>query len=438
MAADAWIPTDQRPDGLAVDENRAVSVLAVSSELPWPLDTGGHLRTFHLLRTLAERFRVRLVSGTLPGQDWSIESLGKTGINVCPVKINPRIGWQECLRAAAAAARREPYVLYRRHDRAAVRSELERQMAIEPPDILYLDHIDSLVYAGLRGQTPILIDLHNVYSTLAQRVATEHNSRWKRWYLRREAKLLECMERRAAHVPDQLFTVSEDERLYFEKLGARNVKVVPNGVDCEVFQSLPVGRVGQPPLVLYLGNMSWGPNVSAASFLARELLPPLLKRFPEARLRIVGRSPNAETRALASLSGVEVIGDVPDIKPYLGQASVLAVPLDSGGGTRLKILEAFAAGLPVVSTPVGCEGLGVRHGEHLLIAERDQFADAIGALFDDEELALRFAARARTLACQRFDWKIVGQVASNVVSEMASARPKTFPARSSSRPKECR
>jgi polysaccharide biosynthesis protein PslH len=422
MAVDGW--KHQQPVGLAVDENRAVSVLAVTSELPWPLNTGGHLRTFHLLSALAERFHVRLVCATLPGQDGSIESLSKTGIQVCPAKTGPRIGWQEGLRAAAAAGRREPYVLYRRHDRAAVRSELERQMAVEPADLLYLDHLDSLVYAGLRGETPTLVDLHNVYSTLARRVATEQDASWKRWYLHREAKLLERMERLAAQMSDQLFTVSEDERLYFEKLGARDVNVVPNGVDCAALKSLPVGRIGQPPLVLYLGNMSWGPNVSAANFLAREMLPPLLERYPNARLRIVGRSPNAETKAFASIPGVEVIGDVPDIKPHLGEAKVLAVPLDSGGGTRLKILEAFAAGLPVVSTAIGCEGLGVRNGEHLVIAERDQFAHGIGALLDDEELATRLAARGRALACQRFDWKIVGRGAAAIVSELCSSRRK--------------
>jgi polysaccharide biosynthesis protein PslH len=422
---------ERQPVGARVADTRALSILAVTSELPWPLDTGGHLRTFHLLRALAGQFRVRLVAPTLPGHESSIECLAQKGIAVCPVKIGQRVAWHEGLRAAAAAIRQEPYVLFRRHDRAPVRSELQRQMAIEPPDILYLDHLDSLVYAGLKRQTPTLIDLHNVYSTLAKRVATEQNARWKRLYLNREAKLLERMERRAAHLSDQLFTVSEDERLHFEGLGARSVKVVPNGVDCEAFQSLPVARLGQPPLVLYLGNMSWGPNVSAAVFLAREMLPQLLMRYPAARLRIVGRSPSIETRALTSIPGVEVIGDVPEIKPHLRQATVLAVPLDSGGGTRLKILEAFAAGLPVISTPVGCEGLGVRHGEHLVIADRDRFTDGIGELFDNEALTLRIAARARTVARQKFDWKIVGRDASAIVADLCSLRQRTSAIRSS-------
>ena len=156
--------------------------------------------------------------------------------------------------------------------------------------------------------------------------------------------------------------------------------------------------------------MAWGPNISAAIFLAREVMPALLEDIPDVRLRIVGRSPVPEVKALGRLPGVEVAGDVPDTKPHLRAARVLAVPLDSGGGTRLKILEAFAAGVPVVSTAIGCEGIEVVHGEHLIIAERDQFVDGLRAALDDTGLGDRLAARARELARNRYDWRIVGRV----------------------------
>ena len=319
----------------------------------------------------------------------------------------------------------DPYVLYRRHHRRAVRAELARQIAIEPPDVFYLDHLDSLAYSDLGRQTPMVIDLHNVYSRLVHRVSTEQNPWWKRWYLRRESRLLAAIEQRAAHLCDHLLAVSEVERCYFEGQGARAVQVVPNGVDCDLFRALPTGRVGQPPLVLYLGNLSWGPNIRAAVFLARTVLPRLRDRFPDARLRIVGRSPAPEVKATSGLEGVDVLADVPDITPHLREARVLAVPLDSGGGTRLKILEAFAAGLPVLSTPIGCEGLGVRHSEHLLISDREHFAEGIASLLDDDALAVELAARARTLASQYFDWSIVAQGACAVVSDMANPRKHT-------------
>jgi glycosyltransferase involved in cell wall biosynthesis len=397
--------------------------LAVTSELPWPLNSGGHLRSFHLLRALARRFRIRLVAAALPDERPSIEALSQIGIIVCPVDVGPRVAWREGLRAAAAAARGEPYVLYRRHHRRAVRAELARQFAVAPPDVFYLDHLDSLVYSDLGRHTRLVLDLHNVYSSLAQRVSSEQTTWWRRFYLHRESILLGRQEQRAARAVDRLVTVSDEDRLYFQRLGAREVAVVPNGVACEQFCALPIGRTGQPPLILFLGGMSWGPNISAARFLAQDALPRLQKRFPRARLRIVGRSPASEVKALARIPGVEVIGDVPDITPYLRQAKVLAVPLDSGGGTRLKILEAFAGGLPVVSTRVGCEGLGVRHADHLLIADRDRFAEGLASLLDDEELAKEIAHRARDLARHAYDWSIVGEAACSVVADLANSRP---------------
>jgi glycosyltransferase involved in cell wall biosynthesis len=401
----------------AAGEGRIPSVLAITSQLPWPLNSGGHLRTFHLLRALSRRFRVRLVSGMLAGEEAGVEALRRMGIDVRPAVVGRRSGWKEGLRAASAAARGEPYVLYRRHDRRAVRAELRRQIAVEPPDLFYFDHLDSLVYDDLRGRTPAVIDLHNVYSTLVRRVADEGNPPWKRRYLRRESGLLARMERRAARVADAVLAVSEEECRYYRDLGARRAEVVPNGVDCDAFRTLPTGRAGESPVVLYLGNLSWGPNVGAAAFLAREVRPSLLARRPDARLRIVGRSPGPEVRALADLPGVEVIGDAPDIRAHLGEARVLAVPLDAGGGTRLKILEAFAAGLPVVSTPVGCEGIDAVDGEHLVVAGRERFLPALLALLDDPAPGARMAGRAR----DRYDWGIVGEAACAAVRDVLHA-----------------
>ena len=167
--------------------------------------------------------------------------------------------------------------------------------------------------------------------------------------------------------------------------------------------------------------MSWMPNIKAVVFLAREVLPEVRVRIPDVRLRIVGRDLAAEVKALGQLPGVEVTGAVPAINPHLLDAHVLAVPLDSGGGTRLKILEAFAAGLPVVSTPIGCEGLDVRHEKHLLIADRNRFSVGIQTMIEDREFAKRVAAQARVLIREEYDWHIVGEIACNILSELVNS-----------------
>jgi polysaccharide biosynthesis protein PslH len=281
---------------------------------------------------------------------------------------------------------------------------------------VYLDHLDPLAFRGLFPKARVVADLHNVYSTLASRVATERAFP-ANLYLHNEARLLSYMEKQLAAAASVIMTVSETEQEYFQNLGGRVVRLVPNGVDCAAFNQSPIGRNHQHPTLLYLGALSWQPNAKAAEFMAREVMPRVLKERPDVRLQIVGRNPGSEVSALAELPNVEVHANVPDVGVYLEQASILAVPLDSGGGTRLKILEAFAAGLPVVSTPVGSEGINCRHGEHLWIAERDQFAEGILEALNAPQLAVEFAERGRKLAEESYDWSVIGKAACAAVAE---------------------
>jgi glycosyltransferase involved in cell wall biosynthesis len=175
---------------------------------------------------------------------------------------------------------------------------------------------------------------------------------------------------------------------------------------------------------LYVGALGWPPNASAARFLAVEVLPLVRRRVPGARLLIVGKNPPAELLALAEGgNGVQIAGNVPDVVPYFLDADVLAVPLETGGGTRLKILEAFAAGLPVVSTPVGCEGIDATDGEHLVVADRPAFAERIAQLLIDPARHRGLMQQARQLARQRYDWAVVGALAATAVVAAARSAP---------------
>jgi len=394
------------------------SILAVTSELPWPLNTGGHLRTFHVLHALSRQHRVRLVVAADGEQTAPVQALRDHGIDVTPVVVGRRARGREAIRAASAAVARQPYVFYRRHHWTAVRRELVRQAAAESPDVFYLDHLDSFVYRSLLPATPAIVDLHNVYSTLAGRAAVEQRFWPLRLYLEREARLLHQRERDVARQSDGLLATSDEDRQLFSALGARSVTLVPNGVDCAAYADLPTGRPAHATNILYVGAMSWSPNVAAVSFLAREVLPRLRAVMPDVRLKIVGRGATADVKALAACPGVDVLGEVSAVQPHLLDAGVLAVPLEAGGGTRLKILEAFAAGLPVVSTAVGCEGLRVVHGEHLIVAERAGFADAVLAALSDPASGARLAANARVLVRESYDWSTVGEAACDAVARL--------------------
>lgn len=393
------------------------ALLAITSQLPWPLDRGGHLRSYHLLRALARRFQVRLIGGvTEATADDGVAALRGAGIDPIPAPLAARTAWREALRVSAAALRGEPYVLYRRHARRAMLRVLRETLRGGPPDVFYLDQLDSLLFAPWCTGAPRVINLYNVDSALVRRAAA-HAPRVARPYTGYQARLLERMEQRAARTADLLLGVSDQDVRYFSELGAPTC-LVPNGVDCAAYADLPSGARSGTPLLLYVGDMSWAPNGAAAEQLARTVLPAVRAQRPDARLRIVGRDPTAAVRALAALPGVEVTGTVADVRPHLAAAHLLAVPLAAAGGTRLKILEAFAAGLPVVSTAVGCEGLPVRDGVHLAVASDARFADAVLALLNDPARAAERADRARALVRSDYDWHIVGARACTAVETL--------------------
>jgi polysaccharide biosynthesis protein PslH len=397
------------------------SVLAVTSEVPWPLNSGGHLRTFHLLRTMARRFDVRLVAPTRGNDEAGRAALERAGVTLRLVPVSPRTRLSEAMKVAAAAVRREPYVLFARHRSRAVSRALAAEARARRPDVLYLDHLDSLVYAGAVPDVSMVIDLHNVYSRLAGRAGDEVAGRLRRSYLAGEARLLARRELAAARKAHTIMAVSDDDAEYFSALGAARVVVVPNGVDCSAYAGASAAGSGPPPL-LSVGALDWPPNAVAARLLATEVLAAVRERVPDARVTIVGKNPPPEVLALAEgQPNVEVAGNVRDVVPYFRGAHVLAVPLEAGGGTRLKILEAFAAGLPVVSTPVGCEGIDGVHERHLLVADRPQFADAIVRSLLDPAAAGERASRAQQLAEECYDWSAVGRRAVDAVSRAAAA-----------------
>ena len=401
------------------------SLLAVTSQTPWPLDSGGHLRTYHLLRTLATRFDVRLVTSSRALDGTEREALERAGVQPRVVAVPPRTAVTETLKVVIAAAKREPYVMFARHRRHAIARALREESRRQRPDVVYLDHLDSLAYARIQPDVPLVVDMHNVYSSLAARSAAEATDAIRRRYLKREAALIARMEERAVQLADTILAVSDDDARYFSERGAKRVVVVPNGVDCDAYDRLGDAARTGPPTILYVGSLAWPPNASAARFLADDVLPAVRRHVPDVCLTIVGKDPARELLALAQRdSHVHIAGHVPDVARYFREAHVLAVPLEAGGGTRLKILEAFAAGLPVVGTPVGCEGIVANDGTHFIVAERSEFAAAITRLLLDPDHGRRLAERARHLARARYDWSVVGTLACDAIAGAArQSRP---------------
>ena len=223
-------------------------------------------------------------------------------------------------------------------------------------------------------------------------------------------------EARVMRQCDAVLAVAAADRLTLLGLApAATIGVVPNGVDTAYFSSAAMARdqvsalASRVPMLVFSGTLDFRPNVDAVTWFVRQVLPRVRARQPDARLLVVGKRPAPALQRLADEGALLLTGEVSDVRPYLAGAAVYVVPMRIGGGVRLKLLEALALELPVVSTSMGAEGLaGLRAGEHCLIADDAAgFADATLRLLDDQALGRRLGAAGRILACQRYDWSAI-------------------------------
>lgn len=275
------------------------------------------------------------------------------------------------------------------------------------------------VDAARGAGAPVILDAHNVDTDIMATLATTddrllHRLRW-RW----EAAKMAKAESAGVRSVDAVLACSEADADVFRGWDATRVVVVPNGVDTA---SVP----WQPPAIgarlLYLAQFGYLPNEVAALELVREVLPAVRAEVPSARVDLVGRNAGERLQALAS-DHVAVLGEVPEVLPHLHGASVMVVPLRAGSGTRLKILEAMAAGTPVVATPLGAAGLDAADGRDLLLGETPaELAAQVVRVLDDPDLALRLSTRARALVEERYDWSSFTPTMVTLLDDLAGER----------------
>lgn len=373
--------------------------------------SGGELRSYHLARQLSRFLEVVYLCFR---RDWGgkLERQLLPGLGNQPMELwhLPRPRRYTPWKILRGWFGKTPLTLLNYSSRAmqeALRAVLDRGRF----DFLHIEGVHMSGYlneALCRSDRPlgVVADWHDVESELLYRYSRREKALPRRLYAARTVKKLRAAEisflkRAHAHL-----AVSEDERrilLTFEP-GAK-IWVVENGVDAEYFAEALAPRQGRFR-VLFVGAMDYYANTDAVLWFAQQAWP--LIRQPGLVFTVVGRSPTPAVRALADGQEVEVTGTVPDVRPYYREALVQVVPLRVGGGTRLKIPESMAAGVPVVTTALGAEGLRVRPGEHCLFAETpEQFRDAIRRLVHDAELWQRLSDTARDMARREYDWSVV-------------------------------
>lgn len=395
------LPKDGRP-----------RLLFLSHHLPFPPDSGAAIRTGNVLRLLSEAFDVTALclargtdapgAGSLSARTKALACAGTVEAYPIPSEISRARNLADHLRAALMD---RPYVLYM-YDSKVFRTRLAELLRSAQYDLVHVDSLDLAAYLPMVMHLPVVCVHHNIESNLLLRRARAEGSYALRAYLHRQAALLRALERRwCSRISLNVVVSAEDRRQLQDLVPKANVVVHPNGVDLQYYRPEPIHQDG----LAFVGGTTWFPNQDALQYFCEDILPLLHAEGQYPAVRWIGKSSEKERQRFASVQGLTLTGYLEDERPELAAAACFIVPLRVGGGTRLKILNAWSMGKAVVSTSVGCEGLNAIHGENILIADDPlKFSNAVAAVLDDVELRNRLGAAARLTVERTYGWPSIG------------------------------
>jgi glycosyltransferase involved in cell wall biosynthesis len=397
-------------------------VLWVTSEPPDRSLGGGNIRQAALVTHLAQHVDITLLTAA-PLLDDVVAAAARRVVEV-PVPPLPHYRTKMTQRLASLFMAVAPRLTTETWINRRPRRSIRRRLRVEAPlhDVVVVNHqAMARILRRVRGRCRWVAEMHHIpHERLRQERPLARGGR-QRWLLERDELKSRTLEAwTLANYDAAVVASSEDGRLLREA-GHRDhgskVAVVPNGVDLDLFRPSPVPV---RPRIVFTASLQYGPNVDGAVWFAREIFPLVRARVPEAVLVLVGLRPAAEVRALAADPGIELHADVPSTVPYISAARVAVVPLRAGTGTRLKALEYFAAGRPVVGTTIGLEGLGVVDGVHALVRDDpNSMADAIVQIIEDDRLAATVAGAARRLVEDHFGWQTIAADYAAVLRRIA-------------------
>jgi glycosyltransferase involved in cell wall biosynthesis len=389
-----------------------VRVLVIDEDIPFPLDAGKRIRTWNLLRRLAERHSVHLLCYGRPS-DPGAEAVQKAGIRLCLVPpAAPLSSWRLYLKLLSNVFSPYPFAVTKHYSRRFQR-QLDSLLENEPWDLIQCEWTPYARFTASCEHIPVLVATHNVESQILGRRASCSRNFLARLFFGMQEYKMRSFERRALLRASAVTTVTANDFDTVRHWGVKDVTVVPNGVDLPSFP--PHSGAERDNEVLFLGSLDWYPNIDSLVYFLEQIFPLVRARRPEARLRIVGRRPSdALRRWVEGIRGVDFVGEVPDMSSQLDRAAVVIVPLRIGGGSRIKILEALAAGKAVVSTTIAAEGLEVTPGEELLIADSPtEFASHLEGLLSSKDKRRELGRRGHLLVSARYGWDDIASKLEN-------------------------
>jgi sugar transferase (PEP-CTERM/EpsH1 system associated) len=405
-----------------------VKILWVKAGGLLPLDSGGKIRSYNILKELARNHRVTFFSFH-PEQDDAAHAELKDifeRVVSCPLKLPAAKSFSELLEYGTALFSRQPYAI-RKYCQPQVAVELKKVLTGDSFDVIVCDFLVAAGVIPWDINCPKVLFTHNVEAMIWKRhYEVARNPLWKAlsW---REWKAMSQAEHTYLRKADHVLTVSEtDCDVLAQFLPSEKLTVIPTGVDIDYFR--PSDKPEEPNSLVFTGSMDWLPNEDGIQYFAQEVLPLILTEIPSVKLSVVGRKPSRRLQALAAANPehIHLTGWVDDVRPHLEKGAVCIVPLRVGSGTRLKIFEAMAMGKAVVSTTIGAEGLPGRHGVELLLAgSPEDFAKYTITLLRDETSRRRIGSAARELVENRFSWSAVAAEFAVVLERVAGNRERT-------------
>jgi sugar transferase (PEP-CTERM/EpsH1 system associated) len=408
-----------------------MNLLWLTHAIPYPPKAGFLSRTYNLLREVGRRHDVDLISfiqepwirthfaNLEEGIEESKRALGSIcrRVTFLPIdRMRPR--WGKQLTALNALLTGKTYTttwLASASARRVIADEMRRNRY----SLVHFDTIGLAPYRDLSRGVPAILTHHNIESHMMMRRADNAINRVARAYFRLEARRLEVFERLVAPAFAAHITCSDldTERLHRIVTDAR-VVTIPNGVDCEFFNTKHAAT--RPNSAVFVGTMNWYPNIDAMQFFLREIWPEIKRRVPDATMDIAGGNPPEDLIRLArSQPGVTMHGYVPDVRPLIDSAAVFVCPIRDGGGTKLKILDAFAMKKCVVAHPIACEGIDVTAGIDVVLASTpEEFISQMCRLFANERERVDIGIAARQLVEKRYSFRQFGERLNSTIEDV--------------------
>ena len=416
-----------------------MNVLFLTQVLPYPLVGGAKIRAYYMLRTLAQAHEVTLISFVREDdRPQDVEHLRRfcRRVHVAPME---RSRLRDGLALVESAVTGRPAVIARDRLRA-MEQLLARVMREERFDVVHADQTAMAQYAlyacdAITGKRPpqLVLDQHNALHLLVQRQARYERGP-ARWLWQREAARLRRYEAELCRQFDHVLAVTAEDRqallglLSADEAAAIDARMTVVPICVDPGEQPPLRLVAQGAHILHLGTMFWPPNVEGVLWFAREVLPLVLREVPDACFTVAGKNPPTAVRALAEAGSpvaehVSVTGFVADPQPLLERSRAFIVPVRSGGGMRVKILDGWQWGLPVVSTTMGAEGIATRPGENILLADTPvAFAEAVVRVLKEDDVAQCLRRYGRSWVATHYDWRREYGRVNGLYQELPGAR----------------